>query len=324
MAFTMQHPEIKINHAIVLGSREGSGKDWLITPLIKGMEGHTKSIRGDMLTSTFNKYLLRTKLLIVNETEVADHRDAITVGNKLKEMAAAPPATLQCEGKGKDPIEICNIVNLILTTNSRVPIKLHGDSRRYFMCWSDNVYKDTEGNLLPGWSDYWDEMWEWMEKGGADAVIYYLRNLDVSMFRAGAPPPVTDALRELQDAGKSPLQVTIEKFIVEGMNNFRHDLVTNQEILDSINMARAANSPMVEVDQFVKITGRMVHEAMSGIHGTTQRRVQSHGDSVKIWSIREHATYAALTSSELYRAYLKEDRSTLNRAQLLFKKENKL
>lgn len=323
MAFTLQHPETKINHALVLGSREGSGKDWLIQPLIDGMGTHTKGIRGDQLTSTFNKYLLRTKLLIVNETETADNRDAVNVSNKLKEMSAAPPFTIDCEGKGKDPIAIRNIVNLILTTNSRNPIKLQDAARRYYVCWSDSVFKDIDGNLLEGWADYWDEMWDWLRSGGSDAVIYYLRNLNVDKFRAGAPPPVTDALRAMQDSGKSPLQVTIENFIKEGAHNFKNDLVTSRELMDSIALARLAHSPMIEVDEYMNITNIAVSKALANVHGAITKRCQHGGRQLIIWIIRNADAYVSLSSSELYLEYLKGERPTLTKADIMFKRDSK-
>ena len=38
MAFTIRHPDVKINHMLILGSGEGGGKDWLLYPLMKELK----------------------------------------------------------------------------------------------------------------------------------------------------------------------------------------------------------------------------------------------------------------------------------------------
>ena len=64
LAFTVLHPDIKINHMLTLGSDEGTGKDFLLYPLVKAMGDNAHTISGDELLSDFNDYLLGTKFLL--------------------------------------------------------------------------------------------------------------------------------------------------------------------------------------------------------------------------------------------------------------------
>src|SRR5699024_7426514 len=57
MAYTIRHPEVKINHMIIFGSREGSGKDFLLHPLLYAMGEDARVIEGDALTENYTGYL---------------------------------------------------------------------------------------------------------------------------------------------------------------------------------------------------------------------------------------------------------------------------
>jgi len=171
MAWTIRHPDEKINHMILLGSKEGGGKDFLLTPLITAL-GDGKSsltISGDELLSDFNDYILSAKHLNINEAELGDRKEAIAVANKLKPLTAAPPKTLRLNQKSIKPIMVRNILSVTMTTNSQTPVKLSGTSRRIFAVWSDLVTRDQYDEMLPEWREYWQDRWDWMENGGVDA-----------------------------------------------------------------------------------------------------------------------------------------------------------
>ena len=85
---------------LLLGGAEGVGKDYLLHPLVTAMEGHHHTIDGDVLMSDFNDHLLSTKYLHINEVELSNHREADSVGKKLKPLAAAPPHKLRVNPKG--------------------------------------------------------------------------------------------------------------------------------------------------------------------------------------------------------------------------------
>ena len=87
MAYTLKHPEDKINHILVLGGMEGTGKDFLLHPLIESMGEYSTTIDGDELLRDHNEYLLSTKYLHINETELGDHREARQISNRLKRIA---------------------------------------------------------------------------------------------------------------------------------------------------------------------------------------------------------------------------------------------
>lgn len=235
MAYTLLYPETKINHALVLGSGEGAGKDFILTPLLRAMTDDAKVINGETLLSDFNAHLLNKKFLLVNESELGDRREAQAISAKLKPLCSAPPERLEVNQKGIPSIDVRNIVSVALTTNSQLPFRLSGQSRRYYALWSDVNTRDRHGNMLPAWRKYWTDMWQWMNSGGDQYCIHYLRNdVDLSDFNPGAPPPMTQFLRDITNASKSaPLQ-TLESFIDEGVGIFDNRFVTVNDALNTL------------------------------------------------------------------------------------------
>jgi hypothetical protein len=235
MAFTLLHPEHKINHMVMMGSGEGGGKDWLLYPLTIAMGKQAITIDGEKLLSDFNPYLLATKYLHINEAELGDRKEATQVANRLKPLAAAPPEKLSVNDKGVKNVQIRNVVNCTMTTNSRLPIRLNGPSRRMFCLWSDFNFLDSNLEMTDTGVKFWKEHWNWMKKGGAEMCIWHLRNrVDLTDFDPGKSPPVTDFLRDILNASKSPLQLSIERLIEVEMPMVAHDIVSAQDVYDAL------------------------------------------------------------------------------------------
>lgn len=195
MAYTIRHPENKINHGILLGSGEGCGKDWLLYPLIKAMGANHTTISGEEMLGRFNDHLLDTKHLHVNELEPGNDQDAAMIATRLKPLCAAPPFTLRAEPKGAKKLTIRNIVSVSMTTNTKKSLKLNGKSRRLYAVWSD---VDVLGADKQKWREYWRDMWPWMEEDGYKYCIHYLRNcVDLSDFYPREAPAATDMLQSM-------------------------------------------------------------------------------------------------------------------------------
>ena len=97
MAFKVQHPEIKINHAVLHAGDQGSGKDTMWAPFIWAVCGPHLKNRGmldnDTMSSQFN-YALEAEILILNELKEPDAKERRALANRLKPVIAAPPEML--------------------------------------------------------------------------------------------------------------------------------------------------------------------------------------------------------------------------------------
>lgn len=307
MAFTLRYPERKINHALIFGSKEGGGKDWILYPLVQAMAQEGTIISGTELLRDFDDYLLNTKFLLINEVELADASEARTVGNRLKPLAAAPPNFHRVNLKGIKPMSIRNICNVAITTNSSQPLRLDDGSRRYYAMWTYLNMRDEHGQVLPEWQRYWAERWHWMrDQGGWRAVVHYLMtSVDLSDFDPGAAPAVTDFLREIQEASENPIVTSLRGLIINSVGVCASDLVSNADLLvalrgDYINDPDQTDRKKKDLDRLnVNQIGR--HMKAAGL-GRGLRSVHDRS-TVRLYSLRNHERYAGLGPTDLYRVY---------------------
>lgn len=303
MAHTILVPEVKINHIIILGGQEGIGKDFLLYPLIEAMSPYSRVISGNELTSDFNDYLMSTKYLHVNETELGDHRKALEVSANLKPLAACPPETLRVNPKGISVIDIRNIVNVSMCTNSRTPVKLTGPSRRFFPLWSDLNPRDNRGQMTDEWLRFFHKAWEWMKNGGFEHCIHYLRNnVDLSTFRPGAAPIVTEFLEDMTEDSKSPMQQTIEAFIHNRVGAFGSDILTSDDACDTLKAGLMTADHMMYCDPHW-FTPTKFGRIASCIHFCNKGRARKGDRDLRPWIIRNHNKYIGLSYTELYTEY---------------------
>lgn len=306
MAYTIRHPENKINHMLILGGLEGSGKDFLLQPLARAMGDHHMTIQGEDLLDSFNDYLLGTKYLNINETELGDRREAVAISNKLKPLAAAPPDRLRVNTKHVKHVQVRNIVNCTMTTNSQLPIRLNGMSRRFYALWTDLNVRDEWGNMMDSWERYWVEHWNWMNNGGAEACVHHLLNeVDISDFNPGVAPKVTDFLREIQEASKSPAQLTIEAFMADQIGAFSCDLSTSAELATTLRCGELTFPQIMYIDS-KWFTPQKVGHVLKGMPQVTKLRAGDHTGSARLWVFRNNEKYRRMSPVELFKEYQRQ------------------
>jgi hypothetical protein len=207
MAFKVQHPEIKINHAVLHGGDQGSGKDTMWAPFIWSVCGPHLKNRGlldnDTMSSQFG-YALESEILILNELKEPDAKERRALANKLKPVIAAPPDMLSVNRKGLHPYQMANRMFVLAFSNDQVPISLDSQDRRWFCVWSHAP------KMTP---DAAAKMWKWYAAGGFAAIGAWLHARDVSAFNPGAAPAMTEFKLNLVEHGLS----MAEAYLVEAM-----------------------------------------------------------------------------------------------------------
>jgi len=207
MAYKLQHPEVKINHAILHGGDQGSGKDTMWAPFIWSVCGPHLKNRGlldnDTMSSQFG-YALESEILILNELKEPDAKERRALANKLKPVIAAPPETLSVNRKGLHPYDMVNRVFVLAFSNDPMPITLDSQDRRWFCVWSHAP------RMTP---DAAAKMWVWYKSGGFEAIGAWLQARDVSAFNPGAAPMATEFKLNLIEHGLS----MAESYLVEAM-----------------------------------------------------------------------------------------------------------
>jgi hypothetical protein len=194
LAHRVQRPQVKINHALVLGGHQGIGKDTLLEP-VKHAVGpwNFAEVSPQHMLGRFNGYL---RSVILRVSEARDLGDVNRFGfyDHMKAYTAAPPDVLRVDEKHLREYAILNVTGVIITTNHFADgIYLPADDRRHFVAWSDLTKDDFV-------TDYWRNLWSWFSKGGIGHVAAYLAEVDLSGFDPKAPPPKTPAFWNIVDS----------------------------------------------------------------------------------------------------------------------------
>src|SRR5262245_22639751 len=185
LAYRVQRPQEKINHALVLGRQQGIGKDSLLEP-VKYAVGpwNFQEVSPQHMLGRFNGFL-KSVLLRVNEARDLGDIDRFHFYDHMKAYLAAPPDVLRVDEKHRQEYSILNCCGVIITTNHKADgIYLPADDRRHYVAWSNRTKEEFT-------ADYWTKLWGWYHNGGFGHVSAYLANVDIASFDPKAPPPKT-------------------------------------------------------------------------------------------------------------------------------------
>ena len=194
LAQRVQRPDIKVNHALVLGGEQGIGKDTILEPIKYAIGAwNFTEVSPKQMLGRFNGFA-QSVVLRINEARDLGEFDRFAFYDHSKVYTAAPPDVLRVDEKNLREHPVFNVCGVILTTNHKLDgIYLPSDDRRHFVAWSEL----TKDSFEP---DYWTELYGWYEREGNRHVAAYLADLDLSGFNPKAPPPKTAAFWAIVDA----------------------------------------------------------------------------------------------------------------------------
>jgi hypothetical protein len=198
LAHRVQHPSVKINHALLLGGEQGIGKDSLLVPVVHACgPWNCSEVSPKQVLGRFNGFI---KSVILRISEARDLGDVDRFGfyDAMKTLTAAPPDVLRCDEKNVREHAVFNVTGVILTSNYKTDgLYLPSDDRRHFVAWSERTRTDFP-------EAYWTGLYGWYAAGGIENVAAYLATLDISAFDPKAPPPKTPAFWSIVDANQAP------------------------------------------------------------------------------------------------------------------------
>ena len=207
MAYKVQHPEVKINHAVLHGGDQGCGKDTLWAPFIWAVCGPGMKNRGLLDNDTLGSqwgYQLEAEIIILNELKEPEAKERRALANKLKPIIAAPPEMLSINRKNMHPYDMVNRGFVLAFSNDPVPISIDSQDRRWFCVWSSAPRMNPDEAFA---------LWNWYKGGGFEAIAAWLYQRDVSAFNPAAAPAWTEFKANLVEHGMS----MAESYLVDMM-----------------------------------------------------------------------------------------------------------
>ena len=277
MAYMLQNQHDKINHAILLAGKPRIGKDTLFQPLIHGIGvNNVSQPESSELQEHYTDYLLDTKLIIFQEVM---NFEKASIENKLKPMLAAPPDELRIRVFGKGFYNQPNVVQAIFMSNYRNALKISEGDGRYFAIWSDAERLSEE---------YYTELYNWLNKDGMGLVTRWLMSRDVSSFKPKAPAPHTAYKTEIQDLGKTSLEMEIEEKIDGFISPFDKDIIRLTDIGDSLQ------GNMKQIGSALTNLGYKKKQL---------RKATGNREKITLWVIRHREEYEEKGAQEIIRSY---------------------
>lgn len=231
LAHRVQYPGDKINHALVLGGRQGIGKDTLLEP-VKHAVGpwNFLEVSPQHLLGRFNGFV-KSVILRVNEARDLGDVDRYQFYDHMKSYTAAPPDVLRVDEKHVREYHVLNCCGLIITTNYKTNgIYLPADDRRHFVAWSELAKEDFSDR-------YWKDLWHYYRSGGDRHIAAYLAQLNLRSFDAKAPPPKTAAFWDIVAASQAPEDAELADVL---------DSIGNPDVVALSQLAAAAQGDFAD------------------------------------------------------------------------------
>jgi hypothetical protein len=223
LAHRVQHPDEKINHALVLGGEPGIGKDTILEPVKQAIgPWNFAEVSPKQVLGRFTGFL-KSVILRVSEARDLGDFDRYAFHDHMKTYIAAPPDVLRVDEKNIREYYVPNLCGVIITTNHKTDgIYLPADDRRHMVAWS-NLSKDDFK------TEYWRDLYRWYANGGNEYVADYLLHLDIRAFNPKEPPPKTQAFWEIANANRAPEDAELAD-VLDHLG--RPDVVTVRDVAD--------------------------------------------------------------------------------------------
>ena len=190
IAWILQRPSQKTGVCIIVQGEQGIGKDTyfdFIGNLLGEYYFNTSRAEEDVFTH-FDGHLKKVLLMKFEE--------ASFLVNKKNETALKGWITCKDKSytnKGFDPIKLDNYFNIVMTTNSEVPVVIEQTDRRFVLIKGSSEKR--------GHHQFWTEIHKQLNKPELlQAYLYYLLNIDLTGFNPRESRPITEYYEEVKQS----------------------------------------------------------------------------------------------------------------------------
>ena len=186
MAWILQNMGLKPKHALlVAGFEKGTGKSFLAEVFARLIgKRNVSPVRTPELTSSFNSYAVKSKLLVVEEMDALDKRKAKDTLHSIITQEDIP-----INEKGIPGYNIENCFGIMAMTNTDAAIPLEQGDRRYLV---------VRTFAQPREAEYYERLYTVLgDKDALAAIMYQLMNRDVGKYKGSQRAPETEAKDEM-------------------------------------------------------------------------------------------------------------------------------
>ena len=193
LADSVQNPDIRPGVSVVLRGAQGTGKGIFIKEYGKLFGKHFTHVSSSkQFVGNFNAHLKDILILYADEAFWAGDKEA---EGTLKRMITEE--TLVIEPKGKDAFTIPNLIRVMISSNHDWVVPAGLEERRFFILDVGNSHIQDHV--------YFGKLYNQLNEGGREALLYYLLHYDLAEKNLRAIPQ-TEALEEMKKRSMTPIQ----------------------------------------------------------------------------------------------------------------------
>lgn len=241
LAYMVQNPGAKINHAILLISKQGRGKDTLGIAMGRVLgETNVQLIADEDVSEGRFDFMKRAQLVIVPETRTGDRKD---LANKLKPLITQEK--IRVNEKNVKPYDILNTVCWLMFSNHEDAAHIEDADRRYFVVICKMAAKDPQ---------YYTDLYAYIESDAIAGFADFLMTRDLSGFNAKAPAPWTQDKETVREAARGSVEAWLESAWQDRAEPFNRDVINLRECLGRISEIQGAprNMTIQAIASFLK------------------------------------------------------------------------
>lgn len=297
LAWIVQHPDQKVQYAILIVGRGGTGKSWLgmVMERLFGADNVVLISEEDVVTSTFNGFSENKRLVFLHETPAKQMADLI---DKVKGLITEDHTWINRKGIERYKAE--NFANLMAVCNDDVKIDLA--NRRWAVI---RAADDMVGyNEKAAFQAYYSRLWSVVPKGiitdELRRILHYLRTFDLKGAKFDPMvAPITGAKEEAADSGDN-LHAKVAQAYKDRTGPFGFNLLTAEDVAKHVGGAYEGRT----------LTDCMGDVGCRKLRGPKGRDVQISidGKRPRLWAISPAVAQHHVTTglAELTRLYKEE------------------
>tara|TARA_R100001369_G_scaffold8823_1_gene21247 strand:- start:1811 stop:4030 length:2220 start_codon:yes stop_codon:yes gene_type:complete len=225
LAFQIQNPGVKIRHALILVSTQyqvGKGSMWRAIKQIFGSHNAKEIDVGQALDKS-KGFLTNSQLVLIDEMQSAGKFDEkMKLLNDLKRIITEDHISTRALYIDYKIVKSCT--NYLLFTNHTDALSLPNNEVRYWVYLSERSRMGDK---------FYEAYHSWIDGGGAKAILYELKNRDISdSFNPKGIAPDTPYREQMTKGGEHPLTKIIRALYDE----FEYPFEEKQIIIGSTEL----------------------------------------------------------------------------------------
>lgn len=220
LAFQIQNPCGKVNHAFLIIGGQGIGKSilWRIFKPLFGQSNYTEP-DNNTLAGDFSGWSKNKRFVLINELKQEYN---VHFYNKIKPYITDHLVPIR--EMYREAYTIDNYVNILAFSNEEIPIRLEDDDRRWYV---------AKSNARPRDEDYYDSL-EDNCTSNIGGVYRLLLERDISHFRPGRRPAMTEAKKIMMEYSKSDYEMYVREVFAAKTDGYENDIVCVRDIVANL------------------------------------------------------------------------------------------